>query len=227
MEKILEAVDIYKSYGNQRIINGVSLFVSEGEFVSLVGESGAGKSTLLYLLAGIVRPDSGTVKICGEDIYAMKKAQLAKMRATTFGFVFQFDNLLPNLTIRENILLPRYISKTHGDEAEKYADYLLDYMDISDTATKRPSEVSGGQQQRASIARALIINPKILFLDEPTGSLDKKSSAQIIDLLKKINVEKGVSILQVTHSGICARAASRVISVSDGTLSENDGSLYV
>lgn len=218
LKKVIEAKNIIKTYADRVVINNVSLDVFEGDFISIIGESGAGKSTLLYILAGIESPDSGSVFINGTNIVSITEKELAKMRSSVFGFVFQFDNLLQNLTIMENILLPLVINGKLSDTKKSEAFELLEYMNILNIKNKLPAQVSGGEQQRASIARALIINPAILFLDEPTGSLDSQSSQQVMDLLKKINYEKKVAIVQVTHSSINAKVARRIIEIKDGAL---------
>jgi putative ABC transport system ATP-binding protein len=218
MKKILEAVNLEKSYQGRKIIKGISLDVFEGEFVSLMGESGSGKSTLLYLLAGIEVPEKGKVFIDGHEITAMDEKQLAKMRTNVFSFVFQFDNLLPNLSLYENIMLPLVVSRSVTPEKQKEAQELIKYIGIEEVKDKRPSEVSGGEQQRASIARALIISPKIVFLDEPTGSLDSATNAQVMELLERINKEKGVTLVQVTHSERNAERTERIIRMQDGVL---------
>lgn len=221
MKKVIEAKNIVKKYSDRVVINNISLDVFEGDFLSIIGESGAGKSTLLYILAGIEAPDSGEIFINGKNIVSVSEKELAKMRSEVFGFVFQFDNLLQNLTIMENILLPLVISRKLTDEKKHEALNLLEYMHISHIKDKLPAQVSGGEQQRASIARALIINPQILFLDEPTGSLDSQSGQQIMDLLKKINIEKKVAVVQVTHSMLNAKTAQRIIEIKDGVLISN------
>ncbi len=218
MNKILEARNLVKKYGEQKVINGISFEVEEGEFVSLIGESGSGKSTLLYLLSGIEKPDEGKIFIDGREITALSERELAKMRAETFAFVFQFDNLLSNLTIWENLLMPSILSKRLNAETERQATELMEYLNISEIKDKRPAEVSGGEQQRASIARALIINPKIVFLDEPTGSLDSENNKQIMDLLVRLNEEKGTTLVQVTHSMQNAQRTKRIVKMRDGVL---------
>lgn len=165
---ILQADHLVKSYGNNKVIRDISLNIEDGSFTSVIGESGSGKTTLLYLLSGIEKPDSGSVVIDGRDITSLSEKALAEMRRHVFSFVFQFDNLLPNLTIFENVMLPLIIAKSADKNSKKRAEELLKSIGLSSIMKQRPAEVSGGQQQRASIARALITDPKIIFLDEPT-----------------------------------------------------------
>lgn len=215
---ILQASHLVKYYGNNKVIKDVSLNIEAGSFTSVTGESGSGKTTLLYLLSGIEKPDGGSVIIDGCDITSLNEKALAAMRRHVFSFVFQFDNLLPNLTILENVMLPLAIAKTAGKAGADRAAELLENIGLAGVMKQRPSEVSGGQQQRASIARALVTDPKIIFLDEPTGSLDSENNEQIMDLLVKLNEIKGMTIIQVTHSQKNAERAGTIVKIKDGAI---------
>ena len=223
MENIIEIKDVCKSFGEKdnrtQVLNNVSLSVGKGEFISLMGASGSGKSTLLYLLGGLDTPDSGEIFLDGRDISQMRDRELSKLRREGMGFVFQFFNLVQNLTVEDNILLPLVMD---GKSPKKYRDRLdniLETVGLSDKRGSYPNRLSGGQQQRCAIARAVIYEPKILLADEPTGNLDSKSGTEIMELFSRINKENGITILMVTHSSECAAYSDRVITLSDGQIS--------
>ena len=222
MENIIKIKEICKSFGEKdsriQVLNKVSLTVGKGEFISLMGASGSGKSTLLYLIGGLDTPDSGEIFLDGRDISKMRDKELSKLRREGMGFVFQFFNLVQNLTVEDNILLPLVMD---GKSPKKYRDRLdsiLETVGLSDKRRSYPNQLSGGQQQRCAIARAVIYEPKILLADEPTGNLDSKSGTEIMELFSRINKEKGITILMVTHSAECAAYSDRIITLSDGKI---------
>lgn len=222
MENIIEIKDICKSFGEKdnrtQVLNNISLTTGKGEFISLMGASGSGKSTLLYLLGGLDTPDSGEIFLDGRDISKMRDKELSRLRREGLGFVFQFFNLVQNLTVEDNILLPLVMD---GKNPKKYRERLngiLETIGLSDKRKSYPNQLSGGQQQRCAIARAVIYEPKILLADEPTGSLDSKSGSGIMELFSRINKDKGITILMVTHSAECAAYSDRVITLSDGQI---------
>ncbi|MFD1705150.1 ABC transporter ATP-binding protein [Siminovitchia sediminis] len=219
---ILEARKIYKSYGNkfnrQEVLKGIDIQVEKGEFVSIMGASGSGKTTLLNVLSSIDRVTRGTIKINGEDIVGMKEKQLAQFRKNHLGFIFQEYNLLDTLTVKENILLPLSISKTPKKEAEQKFRQLASELGISDIESKYPNEISGGQKQRTSAARAFIHEPSIIFADEPTGALDSKSASDLLNKLSGLNEKLGATILMVTHDPVAASYSQRVIFIKDGQM---------
>jgi putative ABC transport system ATP-binding protein len=218
---ILEAKNLIKSFnGIRKVLDGINISVEKGDFISILGASGNGKSTLLTILGGMDRPDAGEVFLNGVDLCALKEKELAKLRRTQIGFVFQFFNLAPYLSVEENILLPAFFDGKGKKNYEEKLNYLLDYLKIADLRNKMPSKLSGGEQQRVAIARGLIYEPDIIFLDEPTGNLDSKSAEEIMELLKKINSETGTTIIQVTHSRQNASYGNRIVYIKDGSIEE-------
>ncbi len=218
----IDAKGISKSYciGKEefQIIKNLELSVEQGEFISIMGPSGCGKSTLLYILGGLDTPDSGEVLIEGKSFQNMTDKEKGVIRRNKLGFVFQFYNLIPNLTVSENILLPVVMD---GNKASRFQDklhHILDYVGLTDRKDFTPRELSGGQQQRVAIARSLISDPDIILADEPIGNLDSKSSIQIMKLFRKINQEKNTTIIQVTHSREAAEYGNKIISMSDGLI---------
>lgn len=218
----VEAKNIIKEYkiGNTttRVLKEVSLQVMKGEFVSIMGQSGSGKSTLLYILGGLDTPTSGKVYMNGADISHFNDEKMIIIRRRNIGFVFQFYNLIPNLNVEENIMLPLLLDGKNLKDYKNQLDEILDIVGLTDRRKHTPRELSGGQQQRVAIARALIGKPEILFADEPTGNLDSKTGIEIIDLLNKINRDNGQTIIMVTHSPEAAKSSSRTITVSDGLI---------
>lgn len=201
-----------------RVLKDVSLQVEKGEFVSVMGPSGSGKSTLLYILGGLDDPTEGEVILDGLDLSGLSDREMSRLRRRKTGFVFQFYNLIPNLNVEENIMLPLLLDgKKMGDYREGL-DRILETVGLSDRRRHRPRELSGGQQQRVAIARAVIGSPEILFADEPTGNLDSKTGEGIMALLRKLNQEQHQTIIMVTHSAEAAQSSSRVITVRDGSL---------
>ena len=217
---MLTATDIVKNYGTQKVLRGVSLSIEKGEFVSIMGESGSGKSTLLSILAGNTRADGGSVVIDGVDITAFSHKELAQLRRDTVGFVYQSLNLITTLSGEDNILLPIYLAHGELKAGKEKMTELARALNISHLLKKLPEDMSGGERQRIAIARAIINSPKILMLDEPTGALDSKNTEDVLNLLKKINAESGITVLQVTHSHAAAEVGDRIITISDGAVIE-------
>ncbi len=215
----VEVKDLKKSYGEGgsyvQVLKGVSVGVERGEMCVIQGTSGSGKSTLLNCIGGLDDIDSGSCKVDGLEIAGLKKDKLSDYRRDMLGFIFQFYNLVPNLTVRENIEVCRYLTKTPLD-----MDELLDTLGLKEHAGKFPSQLSGGQQQRTAIARALIKNPKLLLCDEPTGALDSKTSRDILVLLEKINKKYGTTMLIVTHNNSIKNMVHRVIFIKDGEIAK-------
>jgi ABC-type lipoprotein export system ATPase subunit len=216
---MIELKSLSKSYrvsGNViKAVQPLDLTISRGEFVSIVGHSGSGKSTFLSLVGGIARPDTGTVSIDGSNIWKFTDKGLSRLRNEKFGFVYQFASLIPTLTATENVLLPTVFG---GRKTTKDAEKLLTLVGLGDKTSRYPSELSGGEQQRVAIARAFINDPQIILADEPTGDLDEETEAEIMIFFEKINREKNVTMIMVTHSSeIALRAPSR-IRMKHGTL---------
>lgn len=218
----IEGKNIVKDFelGNTttRVLKDVSIKVLKGEFVSIMGQSGSGKSTLLYILGGLDTPTRGTVSMNGIDISKFNDEKMSKIRRQKIGFVFQFYNLIPNLNVEENIMLPLLLDGKKARDYRKQLDEILEVVGLTDRRKHTPRELSGGQQQRVAIARALIGSPEILFADEPTGNLDSATGAEIMDLLRAINQNSGQTILMVTHSPEAAKSSNRVITVKDGMI---------
>ena len=218
----IEGKNIVKDFelGNTmtRVLKDVSIKVLKGEFVSIMGQSGSGKSTLLYILGGLDTPTRGTVSMNGIDISKFNDEKMSKIRRRKIGFVFQFYNLIPNLNVEENIMLPLLLDGKKARDYRKQLDEILEVVGLTDRRKHTPRELSGGQQQRVAIARALIGSPEILFADEPTGNLDSATGAEIMDLLRAINRDSGQTILMVTHSPEAAKSSNRVIMVKDGMI---------
>lgn len=218
--EIIKAANLYKTYnsGQNRVevLKNVSLSILPGEFISVMGPSGSGKSTLLYLLGALDKPDSGQLQIKDQDITHMKDRHKSILRRRTLGFVFQFYNLVPNLSVEENILMPVLLD---GGKARKYREKVSALMAATGLENRRrhmPRELSGGEQQRVAIARALVHDPEIILADEPTGNLDSKTGTEIMELLSQINLEKKVTIVMVTHSEESAKYTQRMIRLKDG-----------
>ena len=220
---VIKASDVKKTFVTGEVettvLKGVDFSLQEGEFVAIVGESGSGKSTLLYILAGIDKATEGKVELLGKDLSAVSDDELARMRRQDFSFVYQFDNLVPNLTVWENVTLPLVLDKKKESEFRQDVQAILEYLGVSERAGAYPRQLSGGEQQRVAIARALVTNPKVIFLDEPTGSLDKERGRQVMQLLKDINSTRKVALVMVTHSQSHAEYASRIVRMEDGLLS--------
>ncbi|MFD1205136.1 ABC transporter ATP-binding protein [Sporosarcina contaminans] len=219
---VLHAQNIRKSYGSrgnvQQVLKGIDLRVMEGEFVGIMGASGAGKTTLLNVLATIDRTTEGTILIGDTDISKMKDRELSAFRRDQLGFIFQDYNLLDTLTVKENILLPVSLGKMKKRVAEDQFNSIVDILGIKDLADKYPHEISGGQKQRTSAARALINKPSMVFADEPTGALDSKSASSLLGTLEDVNKQRGVTIMMVTHDPVASSYCSRVVFLKDGNI---------
>jgi putative ABC transport system ATP-binding protein len=221
MPALVEAVNLKKTYMLGKVpveaLRGVNLKVETGDFVSILGPSGSGKSTMLNLIGALDKPTSGTLLIDGVDISKQNDNQLADLRKR-IGFVFQFFNLIPRLTARDNVELSMSIADVNRSERRKRAIELLESVGLKDRINHKPAELSGGQQQRVAIARALANKPKFLLLDEPTGNIDSKTASEVVALLKRLNVEQGVSIIMVTHDQHLAREARKTVEMFDGEI---------
>ena len=218
----IEAKDLSKIYGEgeNRVtaLDRASLTISPGDFISIIGPSGSGKSTLLHLLSGLDRPTGGRLSYDGRDIYSLSDKELSAFRRQRIGFIFQQFHLLPVLTARENIVMPRLLDKKQPDEA--YLQELARMLGIQDRLTHLPHELSGGQQQRVAIARALIAKPDVIFADEPTGNLDSRSGSEVMELLKTVGKDMGKALVVITHDSRIAAMGSRRLTIVDGVLSE-------
>ncbi|WP_405147882.1 ABC transporter ATP-binding protein [Sphaerisporangium sp. NBC_01403] len=213
---LLVAEDLRKSFGPTPALDGASLAVRAGEVVAIMGPSGSGKSTLLHCLAGIVRPDSGRVRYQGRDMSAMSDAERSALRRTRFGFVFQFGQLVPELTCLENVALPLRMERVRRRDAERRAAEWLDRLEMGDVAGKRPGEVSGGQGQRVAVARALVTSPQVIFADEPTGALDSLNGERVMRLLTEAARDTRAAVVLVTHEPRVAGYSHREVVVRDG-----------
>lgn len=217
--KVENVSKVFGHNGNQvTVLDNLSFEINSGEFVSLMGASGSGKSTLLYLIGGLDKPTEGNIYIEEKDINKLKEKQMAKLRRKDIGFVFQFYNLVQNLTVEENIMLPVVMDGRKEKDYKERLDKILKIVGLEDRRKNLPNELSGGQQQRVSIARAIILSPKIILADEPIGNLDSKSGKEVMDLFKKINEEEKITILQVTHSEEAAEYGNRLIHLKDGKI---------
>ena len=224
MTALVELAEVSKTYdgaGGRAALDRVSLAVEAGELTAIMGPSGSGKSTLLNLIAGIDRPSGGSVRVGGEDLGRLSEARLARFRRARLGFVFQFFNLLANLTVIENVLLPAQLQGTGPGPARARARQLLAELDIAELADHYPARLSGGQQQRVAIARALVNQPLLLLADEPTGALDSRSGRQVMQLLEGLN-RQGQTVLLVTHDAkLATRHAGRVVTLIDGRVDDD------
>lgn len=219
---ILEAAKIHKSYGNkfnkQEVLKGLDICIEKGEFVSIMGASGSGKTTLLNVLSSIDKVSQGSIQIEGKEITALKEKQLADFRKRHLGFIFQDYNLLDTLTVKENVLLPLSITKTSKQEAEHKFQAVATELGIYEIKDKYPNEISGGQKQRTSAARAFVHEPSLIFADEPTGALDSKSASDLLHKLSDMNQGRKATIVMVTHDSVAASYGSRVIFIKDGQM---------
>ena len=222
--EILRIQNLTKIYGSGdtvvKALDNVSFSVQKGEFIAIIGPSGSGKSTLLHILGGVDRPTSGKVFIEDNDIYALNETKLAVFRRRQIGLIYQFYNLIPVLNVEENITLPLLLDGRKVDRA--YLQRLIDTLGISERLSHLPNQLSGGQQQRVSIGRALVNNPAIVLADEPTGNLDSKNSAEIVELLKHFNRENHQTLIVITHDERIALQADRIISIEDGRISRDE-----
>ena len=213
---LLVAKDIWKQYGPVSVLKGVSLEVSRGELVSIVGPSGAGKSTLLYIVSSLEKADKGQVFFEGNDITQLSETDLAHYRNQKIGFVFQFHHLLPEFTAIENVSIPGWIAKMPSKQIHKKASELLDFMGLADKMDKKPHSLSGGEQQRVAVARALLNSPALIFADEPTGNLDSENANALHQLFIRLRNEMNQSFLIVTHNEALATMSNRSLTMKDG-----------
>ena len=225
---IVSVKDIRKTFGEKdqavEVLKGINLEIEKGDFVSLMGASGSGKSTLLYIIGGLDEPTGGEVLINGQNLSQMKDRAKSKIRRSDIGFIFQFYNLIPNLSVSENILLPAIMDGRKKSEFKDKLDEILEVVGLTEKRNRLPYELSGGQQQRVSIARAVIMEPSLILADEATGNLDSKSGMEIMNLFRKINEEKSITFLQVTHSGECAKMGKRLVVLKDGEIISSNAS---
>ncbi|MFD3957378.1 MULTISPECIES: ABC transporter ATP-binding protein [Streptomyces] len=213
---LLAAHDLRKTYGSTPALDGASFSVHPGEVVAVMGPSGSGKSTLLHCLAGIITPDSGTITYAGRELSAMSDAERSALRRRDFGFVFQFGQLVPELTCVENVALPLRLNGVKRKAAERTAREWMERLEVEDLGAKRPGEVSGGQGQRVAVARALAGSPKVIFADEPTGALDSLNGERVMELLTEAARSSNVAVVLVTHEARVAAYSDRDVTVRDG-----------
>lgn len=218
MKSLLQAQNLVKSYGEVKVLKGINLDVEEKEIISIVGASGAGKSTLLHILGTLEKADAGSLSINSRQISSLDKKKLALFRNSAIGFVFQFHNLLPEFTSYENVLMPALIGGKDDKETKAYVDELLSILSISERKNHKPSQLSGGEQQRIAVARALVNKPKIVFADEPSGNLDSKNAEELHNLFFKLRDELGQTFVIVTHNDHLAEIADRKITIQDGVI---------
>ena len=222
METILRVESLKKHYGKEpnitKALNGISFQVVKGEFLGIMGSSGSGKTTLLNCLATIIKPTDGSIQMQEKDLGQLKGSQLADYRGKEIGYLFQNFELLDNLTAKENILLPLSLHKVDENESKVRLELLSHYLDISELLDKFPSQLSGGQRQRVAAARALILDPKIVFADEPTGALDSKNASILMQKLSEMNQVEETTILMVTHDSVVASFCNRILFIQDGKL---------
>ncbi len=218
---MIELKGIEKSYGRLKVLKGVDLKVESGQMVSIVGASGAGKTTLLQIMATLDKPDYGSMLYDSTNPFSMKDADLARFRNQNIGIVFQFHHLLPEFTALENVFMPALIAGKEKKEFEKRATYLLEFLGLADRLSHLPSELSGGEQQRVSVARALINKPKVLLADEPSGNLDSSNAAEMHDLFADLKNEFGQTIVIITHNNELAQMTDRCFVMKDGILKDD------
>jgi lipoprotein-releasing system ATP-binding protein len=209
---------LQKSYGTLKVLKGINLEVADSSVVTIVGASGAGKSTLLHLIGTLDRPDGGRVLVDGTDLYKLSDKELAEFRNRNIGFVFQFHHLLPEFTAVENVALPAMIAGATKADAMKRAGELLDYLKLSERATHKPSQLSGGEQQRVAVARALVNNPKLILADEPSGNLDTENARKLHQLFFDLRDRFGQTFVVVTHNTELAQMADRTVTMQDGVI---------
>lgn len=215
---MIEANGIYKSFGNVDVIKGIDLHIDKGEIVTIVGASGAGKSTLLQIIGTLEKADKGDVIINGQNISKMSQKTIAAFRNKNIGFVFQFHHLLPEFTALENICIPAFIAGTSKSNALNKASQLLDYLNLTERANHKPSMLSGGEQQRVAVARALINNPAVILADEPSGNLDSQNAKELHELFFKLREQTGQTFVIVTHNPDLAQMADRTLTIKDGKI---------
>ena len=215
---MIQVRDIVKSYDGLKVLDGVSLTIADGEFLSIVGPSGAGKTTLLQIIGSLERPDSGHILYDGDDIVTMKEARLAAFRNRNMGFVFQFHQLLPEFTLAENVAMPAMIGGMGRKEAMERAATLLDTLGLGKRMEHKPNQLSGGERQRAAVARALINDPRVILADEPSGSLDSHNREELYRLFFQLRESTGKTFIIVTHDESLALTSDRVVHMADGRI---------
>jgi lipoprotein-releasing system ATP-binding protein len=218
---MIEISQITKSFGGLKVLKGISFTVKKGGIVSIAGASGAGKTTLLQIIGTLSKPDQGSVFINGQNINTLRDKKLARFRNSEIGFVFQFHHLLPEFTAFENICIPGYIAKKPRQEVEKKAKELLGFLKLEDRAGHKPNELSGGEQQRIAVARALINNPSVILADEPSGNLDSKNKEELHNLFFKLREKFHQTFIIVTHDTSLAKMSDRIITLKDGLIASN------
>lgn len=217
---MLKAQGLKKSYGTLEVLKGIDLQVNMGEIVAIVGASGAGKSTLLHILGTLDKPDYGQLSMNNENVFVKNTADLARYRNNSIGFIFQFHNLLPEFSALENVMMPGFIGGKSSENLKKRASELLEILGLADRAQHKPSELSGGEQQRTAVARALINSPSIILADEPSGNLDSKTALELHKLFFKLREELNQTFIIVTHNGELATMADRTIELADGLVKQ-------
>ena len=215
---MLNAKEVYKSFGTLKVLRGIDLEIVEKEVISIVGASGAGKSTLLHILASLDKPDKGSVKLKGQNLFSLSSKKLAKFRNDNIGLIFQFHNLLPEFTALENVCIPGYIGKRGEAEVLKSGMELLDRLGIKERSSHKPSELSGGEQHRVAVARALINQPEIIFADEPSGNLDSSNAHALHKLFFELRDDLGHAFVIITHNEELADMADRKLVMRDGRM---------
>ncbi|MGB1040143.1 MAG: ABC transporter ATP-binding protein [Flavobacteriales bacterium] len=215
---MIKVSQVTKSYGQLQVLKGVDLEIKQGEIVSIVGASGAGKTTLLQLIGTLDNPDTGSITFLNTNVSALKKKELAKFRNKNIGFVFQFHHLLPEFNALENVCIPGYISDTPKKEVEKRAKELLKMLGLEDRIHHKPAELSGGEQQRVSVARALINSPEVILADEPSGNLDSKNAEELHNLFFKLRDEFNQTFIIVTHNEVLSNMSDRKLIMKDGVI---------
>jgi lipoprotein-releasing system ATP-binding protein len=221
-EPLIAASGVVKGYrtaaGYVSVLRGLDLLVPEGEMLAITGASGVGKSTLLHVLGTLDRPEGGSVRVAGDEVFGLDEARLRVFRNRTLGFVFQFHHLLPEFTAMENVMMPLLIGRIPAREAREKAGALLEELGMTPRADHRPGALSGGEQQRVAVARALVCSPRAVLADEPSGNLDRETGDRLHDLLRRLNQEKGITVVVVTHNERLAASADRTLRLEGGKL---------
>lgn len=225
-DTLLAGIGLHKAFGPTPALDGATMRVAAGEIVAVMGPSGSGKSTLLHCLAGIIRPDTGRVVYSGQELAAMSDMERSALRRTDFGFVFQFGQLVPELSCLENVALPLRLSGVRRRQAQLHAGQWLERLEVTAVAGKRPGEVSGGEGQRVAVARALVTGPRVIFADEPTGALDSLNGERVMRLLTAAARESGAAVVLVTHEPRVAAYSDREVVVRDGRTSGPDAAAW-
>ncbi len=217
---MIEVKNITKSFGNLQVLKGINLTIEKGEIVAIMGASGAGKTTLLQIIGTLLKPDSGLIKLNNTDVINLKDKYLAKFRNQHIGFVFQFHHLLPEFTALENVCIPAFVGKTPRHLAESKAEEILKFLNLGDRLEHKPNELSGGEQQRVAVARALINNPDVILADEPSGNLDTKNKRELHNLFFSLRDKYDQTIVIVTHDKELANMSDRMLNMHDGKITD-------